>query len=1630
MKCAIEGLQIGDQIKNNSVNVDPKYFTSKAFLERFGEWRTDKISTEELANNKQDTKRFNEDGSPKLYSHANESELSYYNKHRTRIPIIREYFKSLPIELRSTIPSKAVKSMVANLLLSPELSDAVFESGETITFDLSNFYDEQVEVFDEEGVSDELFNSLTDDKNDYMEAIRLELKALGVHYSEADVEIDANGNEAIKQPPSIQRNPLDKASAVIKGIIEFIPQRDIQGRLVTHKHMGNLRVMMNRSFVWYKILEHMSDLSFSRDGSVTEQFVNHLSKLVKTEPWVQTLVDSLKEGDEELRLAFVAATNNVKNVLFNTEYNVNTGFITRDAVNLNTNTNNIAKSWASGLHTKFSVDETKKEAFTHMVSAMNLALKDLTLSRDRNSVQDSLEEIQTIIGPIFDQFDMKVPSSITHIAFRVYQEEKHSKLTESEKSTITDVVDIQSFKNWLIKSTDAMMGMGAATEEGKVGMITKHFSPYLEAMLLVNQEEAGNHMVTAGKNRIYVYSLPSILQETISDWKANPEDIAKFLQIPGAKNSQFLKSLNDPQNISDLRLGIKGILHIEGRNRKNADTKEIKAGDYAKVDFNNVMRVLGTHAKRVPIYSTQLAADKGTEMQFEGMNFVNTIVLDDNGIYNMKASIAKAAKEVFIPYVKDEYDNMLKAKQDISEALTKALKKAPQAVQDLIAENMEEDGEITTAFYNAAYKENHAGLKEVTEEAAKDLVMFYHLDTKGNLMNLEPESVNLGSFVGGAFQFKIPHTMNSVTGLFSPDNLPALPTSDLLTLDDDLRSKIEEVVEEGLKAKVISYTDKARNIYNIDASPNKQGSPSSISADILNFYKKNSHPSDTNIELQMYHDYIINSMMSKVEYSKLFTGPQQFYKHSGDYIKRVPSTYADGLMMATNYMNKTFKQLTFTTEGMENSPLNGSDWKIAPSEGWEHDEIPAEVRDYYNFVDRTDAQGWITPDRWADIMKGIGKFDSKAKAVHAKMKAQWKLVLANKPIPVELNFSKDEVKTLSAQPLKGVFFRYEIGGTPQYIKYSQAVLIPSFINNNPKAKQLAAYMEKHGIDEAIAETGVKVGARRPQQLFDEAGNINNFKEAPYISELPNSNWRLQQDLPTKTMKDTKVGIQVQKIVMSALAFSGDTTKRSQIQKALSDLSDAGLQALHKKFGIDSNNLTVTDVDKFYKTLLDDMLKKEVPEDNLIRAIKAHTDISLLPSMKDKLISGIMSTIKKAATDLMTNGGAMIQVSDQLIGKTEALNSGITMLVDDLDRLQPPRLEWQINKNGERVQRVISGQVMIPHRMIAELVPDYASKSPEELRKILTPESLQIIGYRIPTQAKASVDALEIIGILPAEMGDSIITYAEITAKTGSDFDIDKMFLIVPDLMREVSYSKSTFDYNGIKVSYNDKLTTRDTKKPVMAKSYHHKDGTHSIRINDAMMRDAFKKRAWKNPRELIDQIDGGKEIKSKMELFPDNVFPTFEDFKQFILEHEYQHTVYSREAFMQDTMGHGTSGQYETAINNLAFKAIKKLGSNPIEDNKILGKVVKVPYNKAEGVKVAEEETPGSDIVSTVTTTNSVEVEVEGLKGIAKPTVTKVKYLSSTQLVNSDNPISAKQEQDKLKEEFKELEDLINCLWK
>lgn len=75
-----------------------------------------------------------------------------------------------------------------------------------------------------------------------------------------------------------------------------------------------------------------------------------------------------------------------------------------------------------------------------------------------------------------------------------------------------------------------------------------------------------------------------------------------------------------------------------------------------------------------------------------------------------------------------------------------------------------------------------------------------------------------------------------------------------------------------------------------------------------------------------------------------------------------------------------------------------------------------------------------------------------------------------------------------------------------------------------------------------------------------------------------------------------------------------------------------------------------------------------------------------------------------------------------------------------------------------------------------LIQDSTWLSTGENRRMIT-----LVGPRIPTQELNSTEFLQVKEFLPETFGNSIVTYGEITTKSGTDFDYDKLPMMMPNI---------------------------------------------------------------------------------------------------------------------------------------------------------------------------------------------------------------------------------------------------------
>ena len=138
-----------------------------------------------------------------------------------------------------------------------------------------------------------------------------------------------------------------------------------------------------------------------------------------------------------------------------------------------------------------------------------------------------------------------------------------------------------------------------------------------------------------------------------------------------------------------------------------------------------------------------------------------------------------------------------------------------------------------------------------------------------------------------------------------------------------------------------------------------------------------------------------------------------------------------------------------------------------------------------------------------------------------------------------------------------------------------------------------------------------------------------------------------------------------------------------------------------------------------------------------------------------------------------------------------------------------------------------------------------------------------IGYRIPTQGMSSMFGFICADVLPEQSGDLIIVPREFTAQTGSDFDIDKLFIAM------MSYTDGVYDdltkeqYDKIQEIYKDK-NIRNKASEICKLLQTASDGAVQNRLLQNYLDIITDIRNFDNARASIDTITA----KIKKELLP------------------------------------------------------------------------------------------------------------------------------------------------------------------
>lgn len=453
-------------------------------------------------------------------------------------------------------------------------------------------------------------------------------------------------------------------------------------------------------------------------------------------------------------------------------------------------------------------------------------------------------------------------------------------------------------------------------------------------------------------------------------------------------------------------------------------------------------------------------------------------------------------------------------------------------------------------------------------------------------------------------------------------------------------------------------------------------------------------------------------------------------------------------------------------------------------------------------INQADAAVYIRPEFYKRLMKSLGEWSPEIEEAYNIMESDdsW------------LSDTEKYQKAIKAitQPLKMVYFGDHFDQTlgMNVNTFDKMALFPLF-KTFAKADNKYLYdrmndASKGYIDMVAFESAIKVGGRKKLSFYkDGKVNLSELTSnsdvdgvsgkglATYTQDL--TQIRLQLNTDPHEHLERSFGTQAIKIGFAnvvdtrtygenkGLAVKGSEIKKN-IMDAINSLSRIGQNKIKKEFFTNGKVDNRKIVNYLQRQATNSGMSAEIianltvdENGNIVVPIEAQ-------SIRDWIQTKITSFVNKAVVDVNTPGGSAIQMSSfayEAVGRSVKTDAELGLAFN-----QGKKLKF-LAKEGHM-------QVILSENFFRDILPEeLKNASFYSKRKWLIDngiigsrmvDGVEVeskpygIGYRIPTQGLSSMFSFQVADIMPTTIGDTIIVPEEFTAMTGSDFDVDKLYL--------------------------------------------------------------------------------------------------------------------------------------------------------------------------------------------------------------------------------------------------------------
>ena len=473
-------------------------------------------------------------------------------------------------------------------------------------------------------------------------------------------------------------------------------------------------------------------------------------------------------------------------------------------------------------------------------------------------------------------------------------------------------------------------------------------------------------------------------------------------------------------------------------------------------------------------------------------------------------------------------------------------------------------------------------------------------------------------------------------------------------------------------------------------------------------------------------------------------------------------------------------------------------------------------------INVADGSAFITDKMCEKLLRSLGLYSNKAKQLFAMLRDPNKQYTFRQKADA---FTELQEFIVGAQKYSAFGHRNDerLGSLliPYYNKMALFPIFPSIAMGD--MGKVYNKMINEGVDMLLFDSAVKIGNKHNSKFEQGKGIEEPFvtfkQDLRYLRKQLNTdpNGKIEMNLGTQTAKVALASLIIDRVNYTD-SLTGEAISGSQIldniMDSINQLSDIGVKEVDDLFFTDGE----FDIQKFAKFLNDELTSRNANK-NTIDAItikvddadgSKHLNVPLAAQSDPHWIESILtSALNKRIVDVKTPGNAFYQ-------RSVFAMEGHIVSDDEYDTLPAAArkiINWQTLNEGKQLQFINndgSMDAVISIDYFEHIIPK--GMSFDQARKWLFDNKIignrsdvkaNTIGYRIPTQAQSSIHALRFVDVLPV-VKDTIILPREFTKVTGSDFDIDKLYLA--SLAYDVKDSKATREFpKGTKQYYQNKL---------------------------------------------------------------------------------------------------------------------------------------------------------------------------------------------------------------------------------